>query len=94
MDYSNLPVAIIALLYVIKLIIDSKKEKKNGSGSSGEERRVADREFKKNIVDRLEAQTLVLTKILDTTESTNGKCARIEKDTTEIKIKVGLGGSD
>ncbi|MCH7640999.1 hypothetical protein IID22_02290 [Patescibacteria group bacterium] len=64
------------------------RDKKDVNGNGNRERRDADKEFKTGIVKRLEVQTLLLQKILDTGESTNGKAGRIEKDVTIIKIQT------
>jgi len=91
MNFSDLPITVVALILVIKMILDHKEKKKNGSSDANIERRNADRLWKKDLVDRLQAQTETLVSINNMTESTNSKCARIEKDTTQIKVKIGLG---
>ena len=68
------------------------KDKKDVDGNGSRERRDADTKFKTKIVERLEAQTLLLQKIHDTGESTDEKAERIEKDVTIIKVQTERAG--
>ena len=81
--------AFIAFYVIKELISLIRTLKTNGSS---DDRRNADTKFKETIVNRLEAQTLLLTTMNDTTNSVNGKCARIEKD-TNILVDRSSGDS-
>jgi len=88
-DVHEVGITIVCLLYVIKLCFEfmSKRSHKSDNGANVE-RRQADADFKQGLVDRLESQTLTLSKIHDTTESTSGKASRIEKTVNVIEDRI------
>jgi len=78
------------IFYVLKELFGIIKSFRNGNGNGNGDRRSAEKDFQNSVVSRLDSQTKVLDGIAATVSSTNAKAARIEKDTTILKVKAGM----
>ena len=87
MNPSEIGILGAIIFYVIKELFGIIK---NFRGNGNSDNRLADKEFQTAVVTCLDSQTRVLDAISATVKSTNEKVARIETDTTILKVKAGM----